>query len=141
LGLLHHFYQESEWGICAAFRVNKKNGRTARTFSRRLINDVEAAIPQVRICRGYVGDAEGNVGNAATAIVAIYEFLNRRIATERLEQLYEVRAIADLEQHFAHLICAQHILPMDLREAKQAIGSQLRFQLTALYRDGNVIHK
>ena len=63
---------------------------------------------------------ESDVRHAGTAAILIDEFLNRRRGAQRLEQLDQVGAVADLQQGFADLVGAVHFLPVDLAKAESS---------------------
>ncbi len=52
---------------------------------------------------------------AAAAAVLLDLLGDRRVGVERLEQLHQVRSVADLQQHLAHLVGAEHVLAVQLR--------------------------
>ena len=77
---------------------------------------------------------------AATAIL-IDCFLHRRICVQRLEQLDQVGAVADLQQSFAHLVRAQHFFAMNLPESEHLVCLHLAIQFALPHGDGHVIDK
>ena len=92
-------------------------------------------------CLPNIGDAQGDV-RQSTAPAVLFDLLGyRRLGAQRLQQLDQVRTIADLQQHFAHLVGAQHIFAMHLLESERLVGLDMRLQLTRPHGDGHVIEK
>ena len=56
-----------------------------------------------------IGHAQRHVRQAAAAAVLFDLFGHRRFRRQRLQQLHQVGTVAHLEQHFAHLVVAQHV--------------------------------
>ena len=63
------------------------------------------------------------MGKPAAASVSVDQLLHWRIGTERLEQLDQVGAIANLEERLADLIIAVNFFAMNLGEAPERLLS------------------
>jgi hypothetical protein len=60
---------------------------------------------------------------------------NRRLWSERRQELNEVGALANLQQHFANLIRAEDVFAMHFGKSQRAIGLDVRLELAEI--DGN----
>jgi len=88
-----------------------------------------------------VGMTGTNVRHSAAAAVLLDLLGDGRFGSERLEQLHQVGALPDLEQHFPHLVPAENIFAMHFLEAHRLVCLDVRFQLARLHRDGYVVEK
>src|ERR1039457_1351087 len=86
-----------------------------------------------------VGHTQGEVSEAAAAAVAFDQLRDRRLASQELEQLDEIGAVADLEKYFTDLVRAQHVLTMHFTETEPLVGADLRFELALADGDGDVV--
>ena len=65
----------------------------------------------------------------------------RRLGTQRLQQLDQIRSVADTQQHFANLVSSEHIFPMDLLEAERLVGIYVILKFSLLYRNRDMIEE
>ena len=85
--------------------------------------------------------AESHMRQSAASAVLVDQLLHRRIRRERLQQLNQVRSIANLQQRLAHLILSVHLFAMNLPESQSLVGLHLALKLALLHRDRHVIHE
>ena len=85
--------------------------------------------------------AQRDMRQSAASAVFLNLLCDRRFRIQRLDQLHQVRTIAHLQQHFAHLIRAQHVLAMHFLESHRLVGLDVGFQFAGFDRNGHVIEK
>ena len=86
-----------------------------------------------------VVDAIRDVREATAAAVALDEFLHGGVGSGGLEQLDQVRAVADPQQHLTDLVAAGDLLAVDLGEPEQFVSGHLGLELAWAHRDGHVV--
>ena len=139
--LLDHLEQISERGGFGRLRVNKEYRGAARPFARRLVDDLEALLLQIVEGLADVGHTERHVRQAAAPAILFQLLGHGRFRRQRLQQLHQVRTVAYLQQHFAHLVAAQHIFAMHFLETHRLVRLHLRLQLARLDGDGHMVEK
>ena len=105
--------------------MNKENRGPARSAAWSSVDQVESACLHVLESFVNVSDPKREMGNSATAAVSLQLLRNRRFGTERLKQLYQVRAVTHTQQDFPYLVRAKHILAVNLLESQSPIGANL----------------
>src|SRR6516164_11187691 len=101
--LLDHFEQIAECGGFSGLGMHEEDRGSARTFAWRRIDDLETVLLQVVEGFSDVGNAQGDMREAAASAVLLDLLGNRRFRAQRFQQLHEVGAIADLEKNLADL--------------------------------------
>src|ERR1035441_7831660 len=95
--LLDDLEQIAEGGGFGGLGVKEEDGSGPRAFGRRLVDNLEAVIFQVIERLPDVGYAQRDVRHAAAAAVLLNLPGHRRFGRQRLQQLHQVGAVADLQ--------------------------------------------
>jgi hypothetical protein len=119
--------------------VNEEDGRGSRTWTRGGIDYVEASLLQAGERCMDIGDAKGDVGEAAASTVLCQLPGDRRFGTERLQQLDAIRAVSDLEENFADLVGAEDLFAVEFVEAHEFVGFQIAVEVARRDRDGDMV--
>ena len=126
---LHDLEQITKRHRVGRLRVNEKNRRAARAWTRRVVDDPEAAVTQVLEGGGDVTYANGKMHEAAAPAVLRDLLRDRRVCRQRLEQLYEVGPVTHLQHHLPHLVAPKDLFTMHFAEPERPIRIDLRLEL------------
>src|SRR5689334_5548242 len=110
--ILYHLDQKAEWRVHPGLGMHKKDRGAAGSLARRLVYDLKPGPFHVVERRLRLLDPKRDVGEPAAASIALDQLLYRGFRAQRLQQLNQIRTVADLQQRFPHLVAAVDLFAM-----------------------------
>ena len=95
--------------------MNKKDRGSTGTFARRLIDDVKALLLITSKASCALRTRNATCAKPPRPPFFSISFCTGEAAFKGSRSWTQVRAATDLQQHFPHLVGAQHIFTMNLR--------------------------